>query len=162
MSFKLGSKAKCVLTGYRGTIVQASQHIGGLNQYELQSGLDKDGKWVDSKWFAENQLAAVKGDKPVAEETEAAPEAEDKAEEPAEVSDDDGGFGEDNAAPEAEDDGPTLDDVIEACQKHAKATGDRAKTQAVLLTKFKAKSVKMLKPEQYAAVIAALKPAKKK
>lgn len=164
MAFKLGTKAKCILTGYRGTVVQASQYIGGINQYKLQSGLDKDGKWVDPKWFPENQLAAVKGDKPAAEavEKEEAPEAEEPEAEAAEGSEDDGGFGEAEETEAEEKPELSLDDIIEACQKHAKAAGGREKTQALLLKQFKCKNVKLLKPSQFAAVIAALKVEKKK
>ncbi len=51
----------------------------------------------------------------------------------------------------------TEKDVNEALMKHAKKTGDRKKTLAILVKKFKVKSVLDLKPEQYAEVIAAFK-----
>ena len=94
------------------------------------------------------KLAAKNAEKEESEETEET-----------ETNEDDGGFGEaEEGAPEAEE-APelSLDDVIEACQKHAKAAGGREKTQALLLKQFKCKNVKQLKPADFAKVIAALK-----
>lgn len=81
-------------------------------------------------------------------------EAEEAEETPPET--DDSGFGEAEEAEEAEAAAPTLDDVIEACQSHAKRVGGREKTQAILLKVFKVKKPQELKSKQFADVIKAL------
>lgn len=92
------------------------------------------------------------GEKPVKRSEKL--KAADAEEAPAE--DEDAGFGEEETPEEADDAEPTLDDVITACQKHAKKSGGREATQAVLLKKFKVKNVKELKSSQFALVIATL------
>lgn len=62
---------------------------------------------------------------------------------------------EDEDADEAEDDGPSLEDMVSAFQKYAKKTSrDKA---AAVLKKFKVKSVRDLKAKDYKAVLKSLK-----
>jgi hypothetical protein len=63
MSIKLGQMVKDVITGLRGVAIARIEYMNGFVQYEVQPPVDKDGKWLDGKWFQEKNLASVKGAK---------------------------------------------------------------------------------------------------
>ena len=106
---------------------------------------------ADDEEFAPKKKTAAKKGASFDDEAEAEVEADDEAEvEDEEV--------EEAPAPKksAKAKAPTKEDVNEACKAHAKRHSF-ATTQALLLKKFKTKSVSTLKPEHYPAVIAAMK-----
>ena len=76
MSIKLGQMVKDVVTGFRGVAISRIEFLNGPVQFEVQSPVGKDGKWLDGKWIQEKSLAGVKN-----ATTEAATEEVEEAEE---------------------------------------------------------------------------------
>ena len=58
----MGKKAKCLITGFKGTIIGFCEHITGCDTFCLQPKIDK-GKHVDARWFDSNRLQVMKGKK---------------------------------------------------------------------------------------------------
>ena len=61
--FRLGVKAKDIITGYKGVVGGRTEYLTGCKQYGLiKEGLTKDGKTPDWEWFDESRLEVVKAD----------------------------------------------------------------------------------------------------
>lgn len=56
---KLGQKAKDKITGYTGTLTGKCEYLTGCTQFLLQPPTDKDGKFVDARWFDEDRLELI-------------------------------------------------------------------------------------------------------
>jgi hypothetical protein len=48
-----------IITGFRGVIIGRCDYITGCNQYLVQPGLDKDAKFVESRWVDEDRLLVI-------------------------------------------------------------------------------------------------------
>ena len=57
--FKLGVKAKDIITGFEGIITGRADHITGCNTYGLKPRIDKDGKVQESEWFDEGTIEVI-------------------------------------------------------------------------------------------------------
>lgn len=56
---KLGSKAKDIVTGFTGIVTMRCIHITGCDRYAIQPPKDKDGKYVDDRFFDENSIEVL-------------------------------------------------------------------------------------------------------
>jgi hypothetical protein len=61
MSYKhdLGLQVRDSITGFVGAITGRTDYISGCAQYLVQPRVDKDGKFVDAKWFDEDRLLPI-------------------------------------------------------------------------------------------------------
>lgn len=59
MKIKLGSKVKCKVTGFSGTVTSRAEHLNGCNRYSVQPSVDKDMKLPDCYWIDEVQLEII-------------------------------------------------------------------------------------------------------
>lgn len=59
MEIKNGHKAKCVVTGFEGTVIAITDHLTGCDTLCLKPPVDKDGKIQDGQWFDRNQLEYI-------------------------------------------------------------------------------------------------------
>jgi len=55
-TIELGSKAKSNINGFAGIVTSRAEHLNGCNRYWLEPPLDKDGKYMDGRWFDEGEL----------------------------------------------------------------------------------------------------------
>jgi hypothetical protein len=56
MPLKLGLKARDRITGFTGTLTSRTEFLNGCVRYTITPPLDKDGKFVDDRWFDEQQI----------------------------------------------------------------------------------------------------------
>lgn len=61
MQIKLGSQAKDIISGFKGTVTGYVQYISGCNQYLLSAKVAKDGALKESHWFDEQRVEALGG-----------------------------------------------------------------------------------------------------
>lgn len=54
--FELGEIVKDKITGFTGTIVARTEHLGGLKQHLVQAKWKGDEKAPESMWFEEHRL----------------------------------------------------------------------------------------------------------
>jgi hypothetical protein len=54
-----GDKVTDKVSGFHGTIVGRADRIDGYVQYEVQPVLDHEGKFQESRWFAEDCLTQI-------------------------------------------------------------------------------------------------------
>lgn len=57
--FKLGAKVKDKVSGIEGIAVARAEFINGCVKYVVQPPVDKDGKWVEDRWFDEESLEQI-------------------------------------------------------------------------------------------------------
>ena len=126
-------------------------HLEGKTKEELAKQLAEHLALLTAAPAAKAGKAAPAAKKGKAKDED---EEDDSDDEDEEESEDD----EDEDEEEEESDGPTLEDVLAACQKYAKKHG-RAAVPGVL-KKFKVESARDLKPAQFEKVLAALKAKK--
>ncbi len=53
---KLGDKVADKITGFSGVVTGIGEYLTGCSTILVQPKIDKDRKWVDSKWFDETRL----------------------------------------------------------------------------------------------------------
>jgi hypothetical protein len=53
---ELGTTARCRVTGFTGIVTGRTNYISGCDLYLLQPPVDKDGKFVESRWFDDPRL----------------------------------------------------------------------------------------------------------
>ena len=58
-TLKLGSKARCKVTGFKGILVTRVEYLNGCVRYALQPKVDKDGKHPGDLYVDEEQVEVI-------------------------------------------------------------------------------------------------------
>ncbi len=62
---QLGSLVKDKISGFQGVAVCRSVFLNGCVRISIQPPMDKDGKFVDERWFDEQQIEVLEAAAPV-------------------------------------------------------------------------------------------------
>jgi len=57
--FANGAQVTDSVTGFTGAIITRADYLAGCNSYCVQPKTDKEGKFIESRWFDEERLMAV-------------------------------------------------------------------------------------------------------
>lgn len=57
--FELGSRLRCIVTGFQGIAISRVEYLNGCIQYAIKPPIDKDGKELDGIYIDHSQLEFV-------------------------------------------------------------------------------------------------------